>query len=735
MKLKGVSWIEQNVEKVVLAGVSVVFLGVVAMQFLYEPNKVKVGSEAPRSPGTAFEPVLKKAIAIRGKIEAKEGDLNLPAVAAVKLDEQFKKRHSSPVAPVDTLVSFGPGAAVKGADAPAGGPVGSQPIQVVAVPAPTAPVTFSFKNTIDPTEVIAHPELKKLLPPEQPMDKAAVSVEVHFDGAAFKSVLLGKSGEATASPMPIGWWRDAVEVVGVKLERQEQNSDGSWGPEAVVPPAPGRGLPDLLKNARGLADMPDILGTARSAADEIQRPTYYHVIAGQPWNPPSEALKKNDAGRAGEIRKLLEARAKDVKEVENVKKLIEGVNKGPAAPRNPGGAGPGGGGGKGGGGATPGSGNQPTVDPKKAEQDLQNKLKPLQKRQKDAEDRLAKNEESLKALGVDVEGNPLKAEAPAAVAGAPAANTVKPLLENSDVRLWAHDVTVTPGKVYRYRVKIQVNNPAFGRAASLIKEQQDLAKDPSIESAPSPWSDEVNILADKYYFITTATEGDKQSPSRAQARLFTFFYGYYRENSVYLEPGDVLAAQVKLPDPAKLPIYDLTKLAAADPNQPNAPGAVPPGGPNIPPQLRQPGGPGSGKGGQPVPGRDDGGRSNTPGQSTPGEKITLPANAKPWASPVRAEFDVYMLDVAKFPTESGERVQAYLRGETGKIVTRSPAEDEKAETYRILAASAKEGENQGAPEAPKVDPKKDPNNPAPTQAPGRKNEPPPPGGGGGGGGG
>src|SRR4051812_31421349 len=53
MKLKGVNPIEQHVEKIVLVTVSGVFLLVVAAQFLYEPNKVKVGSAAPVPPGKA----------------------------------------------------------------------------------------------------------------------------------------------------------------------------------------------------------------------------------------------------------------------------------------------------------------------------------------------------------------------------------------------------------------------------------------------------------------------------------------------------------------------------------------------------------------------------------------------------------------------------------------------------------------------------------------------------------
>ena len=52
--------IEAHFEKVILAGVSVVLLGVVSMQFLTQPNAVKVGSDPnPVPPGTAFDPIEK----------------------------------------------------------------------------------------------------------------------------------------------------------------------------------------------------------------------------------------------------------------------------------------------------------------------------------------------------------------------------------------------------------------------------------------------------------------------------------------------------------------------------------------------------------------------------------------------------------------------------------------------------------------------------------------------------
>src|ERR1043165_1699439 len=591
MKLKGVNFFEQHVEKLVLGTVSVVFLGVVAMQFLYEPNKIKVGN-ASYSPGSAFEPVEKKAQEIKAKINASADDLNLPPVPKVALVDQFKTKHNGPVAPSPTIVAFGRDLKIEGTENKGVTPKGTTLVNALAVPAPTSTAAVPFRTTFDPVETLSYPELKKLLPAEQPFDKAAVSVETHFDGTALKAALLGESGADKSVPMPVLWWREQMESLGVKLERQEQIAGGQWGKEQEVPPIPGHGVPDLLKNVKSPSDLQDAVSIARTptATEEIQRPEFYHTIAGVAWKPPADMAKGAGAAQNPEVKKLLDARKRDLDDQDRQKKALDAAEKSATSsnrnvpPPTTGGGGAGKGGSGGGGGGI----QAPTKDPVEG---LEKTRKPYLDKLKRLEDSLAKNEEALKALGVDTKGNPLPA-APAVPGAANAAAPAKGLLDNADVHLWGHDLTAEPGKTYRYRVKVVVTNPAFGRNGALVAEQQDLAKTPVIESAPSAWTDPVNVLADKYFFITSATEGDSQSPARATAELYQFFYGYYRKSQpLYLEPGDVLTAEVKLPEKEKLPIYDLTGLAA-NPDQPA--GTQPAAAPSIPPALR------GGKGGQGV---------------------------------------------------------------------------------------------------------------------------------------
>src|SRR6185295_15883161 len=101
------------------------------------------------------------------------------------------------------------------------------------------------------------------------------------------------------------------------------------------------------------------------------------------------------------------------------------------------------------------------------------------------------------------------------------------LLDNPEVKVWAHDVTVEPGATYKYRVRIAVNNPFYGRN---VKATQQKLTEPSLL-----WSDwsaptaNVDVDRSDYFFVTSASDRSLASPSpRANAELFVFYYGYWR---------------------------------------------------------------------------------------------------------------------------------------------------------------------------------------------------------------
>jgi len=718
MKLKGVNPVEQHIEKIVLVTVSGIFLLVVAAQFLYEPNKVKPSPTAQAvPPGKAFIAAEEKAKLLHGRMVSTDVR-DLPEPTLVDLAAEFRKVRAGPVAPATPAVAFGPAVKVHGSDVVAA-ERGDAVIATLAVPAPVRVVAAAFRSTIDPTEPVNYPELKKLLPAEQPMDKASVSVAAHFDGTALRDALAADpDGDGAIRPIPATWVRDGVELVAVRLERQELRADGSWSAPVEVAPIPGRfdGV-DLSKSVQQTADMNMIVGEARILAEEVQRPPYYHTIAGPEWAAPDKASAAEE-NKNPEVERLLRQRRNEASRLATVQRQLDIEKaKTPAPPR---------GGGGGGGGGKSGAPPAPSVNQGPRENVRLINLETQYSRIADA---IIKIDDSLKALGLDPSGKPIPANAPAGQPTQPP--PAKPLLESTDVELWAHDLTVEPGKSYRYRVKVAVNNPAFARTASLVAEQQSLAKAPLVYSAPSEWSDPVQVLADQYYFVVTASEDSGFGPPRASVEVYQYFYGHFRRGAVTLEPGDMIfAGNFKLPDRNLLPIYDLNAAKAAG----GAPGITAPGipAPVIPGRGRDQ--EGGGKGG----GAIAEGPGAQPGAGAEQAKIALPENAKPWAGELKAMIEAYLLDVTRIPG-AGEgggsaKSQAILRDESGQIVIRVPEAEKAMEVYREVALSAKEGENQGQPAAlAEPTPIRPPVGPRPEGPRGPAVAPPPGGGGGGGG--
>lgn len=715
MKLKGINPIEQHVEKFVLVGVSAVFLIVVAMQFLLEPNKVKVGS-SDMPPGRAFEPIEQRASQVRAAMEAK--DLDLPKPPSGDLLRRFQARVDGPLGSRQTLPPLGPTVALQGAG-PSFVPKDAAPIAEPKIPPPASVLARAHWSTFDPTVPLNIPELKDLLPKAQPLDAPAVTIEASFDGAALKAALAADpDGDGGSRPLPANWWRDNTEILALSLERQQLLPNGEWSAPTPVTASPGRfSLAQRLRTVRAPEDLADAVAEARAAAEDLLRPEFYPTIAGEPWLAPSEALKKDAAAKDPELERLNRLRKDKADQVERAKIAIENLDRQQGAPpRQPPGGG-GGGGGKGGGNAPAGGGNQPPRDP----------VDPRAQQRQRLEQQLKAREDELAKLDAQIAEKSIIAE-PAPQAPAQPGLSPKSLLDESSVRLWAFDLSAKPGLTYRYRLAVAISNPAFGRGASLIEAQQSLAKQSLLPSAPSDWSAPVSVMSDRYFAITSASPADELGPARASGEVFQFFYGYYRRGSVTLEPGDTIIAQLKLPDANKLPIFDL-----AMPPEP-APGTPPPPAPGpremIPPPIAPgrgnvPGGGGKGGGGP---------EGAAPGPDEP-PAVVLPANAKPWKDPVILREPIVLLDVAPVVsgTTSGTRTQVLFRTESGSISTRAPDDDREAPWFKIVQASVKAGETQGQPVIPdpaKTQPRVRPIAPRPTRDP----RPPrsSPGGGGGG---
>lgn len=751
MKLKGIPVIEQQADKIAVGITAAAAVGVLAMTFLTQPNAVKIDTE-PVPPAEAFAKAESEAAKVLGRLDSTALDTpEVPAFTlASKFDRAFKAEPQS-----RSRVALGNSSTLKIESAR---PVASESFQSLQVPAPALAAAAAYQGTISPIEVVRVEGLKDMLPSEQPFDKAYVSVQGNFDGVALRELLAADpDGDGPLVPIPLGWWRDPqnqgndlVNIVAVEVERQTVSlADGSKpGESVIVGSMPGR--PSLLKEWSEITragDVGPLLDEAFVLSEWVQRPAFYETIAGPRWAPPAELVKVDDEGEDNSRRLEVEQR-RLAKLDQEIIQLRQDAERAPSAQElrqrqaerdaeGRGGGGPQGGqrGGKGGGGER----NRPPADAGRGERELS----------KEAIERQLKNKETERARAAkritELGGKPPELAQAQADPGTPQVAPRVSLLESPEVKLWAHDLTPSRGGVYKYRMRVVLNNPYFGRP--LNPDQESLGRDPLVRSAWSEWSEDVEVLPAEYFFITSAEEESQLTPRpRATVEMFQYYYGYYRKATVSLEPGDMIMGEAKLPDGLKFAdmskLPDLLETLPDNPVAPPAPARVPGRGPdgggpqNVPPSVRE------GQRGR-APGLAPGDR--VPGDRVPADRIPSDPSQDS-GSPILTldapeervlKVDAVFLDAAKTavtgPTNTGgaARYVALFRDLAGRIVTRSPEQDRSQRIYKQIDASARQGANQGKVEVQNPTPEP----PRPPRDERNRYRPPAPGGGGGGGGG
>ncbi|MDX2115444.1 MAG: hypothetical protein SFZ24_07460 [Planctomycetota bacterium] len=694
MRLKGISPFEQHAEKMVLGVVALAGVGALVLQFLPGGNLIKVGNEQV-TPGQAFAPVAREAQTLQARVNSDAPAL--PQAPSFTLADKLNLAGASlPPAPQVAL-----GIAPRIGAGSLSGALASGLYEVPAVPAPAKPQAVAYSATVHPAERLLTPELATVLPEKQPFDLSAVSIEFTFDGSALRAALEADPDETgPKEPVPLSWWRDSagagdqVVVLGVDVERQMvRDADGRSVPETTppepVPPMPGRfqGLKAWTEGVRSVGDVPSALDLARFNAPDIERPKFYTTIAGPEWRPPSTVIAAGDPlEKQAQVRRIRQTEADVRRRIANAEARLQQAGGGgddsrrETRPREGGG-----GGGKGGSGGPRNTAPTPSPDRANAErQQLERTIESLRRRLDDVARQLI-------ALGEPVDG--YDALAPQDESGAlPEEPT--PLLENAELKLWAHDVNPQVGATYRYRARVVVNNPLFDR--NLQEEQKQLGAASTLRGAWSEWSEPVTADPKRVLFMVSAEDRSAISPRpRATAEVYEFYYGFYRKATVGLEPGDIVAGTAKLPE---LRAADMTKLqesmTAGQPGMPPGAGAPPPPPPGrrgLDPGVRAPRGPD----GMPTPGRQPNtGQPGATGTSTP--EIVWPA----WMTqvlPNTLEFqvDAQLLDVLSVPLDNRQRTHVVLRRSDGTLATRVPDLERASDLLKRLEASEKAGQTQG----------------------------------------
>jgi hypothetical protein len=613
MKLKGINPIEQHVEKIVLAVVCLVFVGVLTVQFLFAPNEVDYdGQSVP--PDQVLERLGTKAKATLAAMN--DPNPALPEVDTPDLLARYEKTLSGAAFEAPRLASASLGdrfeltvSEVETLDGP---------VTPLRLPFPEQTMAVSQWITVDPFFADATPSMRRYLPEVQPMDKVSVTVEAKVNGELIREAL--ESADEGRRPIPSHWWSEAgeglIEVLTVTAERQRQNPDGSWGPTEPVEQvrwtptvleAFNEGMPDGETVGWDGLRTADLLNLSRLAKDDpslVSQPIFVPSIAGVEWVPPSKVADRQARLEIeAEIGRIEREIADLNQEIASIEQRMQSQRN---QPQQPSARQPSGGGGLiigGGGGGTGGRGTranrpdpmQQRIDSKRDEiAERQTQLDDLFTKMQDLGGQAGTQQTALRRQPTQPTGMPGGTgprilgggqPQPRILGGDPgtggrsvgsprsrgsvtrqsAVESPGPLLSLDDYSVWVHDFTAEPGAVYRYRVRYGVNNPLYKRSVgSEEPEMVAVAEQPIVESDWSNWTEPVSVGRTSYFFVTNARDQGQmgQTASAATAEIFRMFYGYYRKHTLTLEPGDAVQGEFRLPD--DLPLFDVDGVTEED---------------------------------------------------------------------------------------------------------------------------------------------------------------------------
>jgi len=138
-------------------------------------------------------------------------------------------------------------------------------------------------------------------------------------------------------------------------------------------------------------------------------------------------------------------------------------------------------------------------------------------------------------------------------------------LQAGNFLVWFHNMNVTPGKAYRYRVRLKLLNPLFNNEDML---KPELVAEASITTIPTPWSawsKPVRTVRQMDFFLVDAKRNNlRDTTGKAKVTVFTRRLGQLVVNEFTLVDGEPIGGEaitmLKNPPPS---IFDPPAEAAA----------------------------------------------------------------------------------------------------------------------------------------------------------------------------
>jgi hypothetical protein len=398
-----------------------------------------------------------------------------------------------------------------------------------------------FGVLAEPADVEHVNSYEQLIGLQLPRDFRWVSVSASFNFEDWRTVLESDPTEPNMVRIPEQIYREKIAITDVILERQQWDVEkDTWGEIQRLPAMPNNELG--YRNPPAIWPADEAVRTVRWIKEnrrDVTKPPFPHLKRGV-WKRPDVDFNKLNAQQKRQFEQL----AGQIEQLQQQIAALEqqGVNEDnealqPAGADRPVGGGPATGvvGGKGAI-ATRRTGNRGNNESTPA-----NDLKSLRKHV----DQLIRQSEVVLGIGeeqdIDLLGGDLDAVARANASDA--AGQQRSAVPNQ-VTIWAHDISVQPGKSYRYRLLVNVLNPLFRDRRIPVPQQKEYHDKLSITSVASEWTSYVTIDAKTYFFVVNA----HKQKNTAQIEVYTIFNGrvVYREFTP--SPGDLIGGNVELSD-------------------------------------------------------------------------------------------------------------------------------------------------------------------------------------------
>lgn len=504
MAKQTVSGIERNVEKIMVGVTGAILVGAIMMYLVESPRTAAVQGQE-RGPGQVDPAVQQIAQQLKTHLQTAKHEEE-------ELEDPVKKLNQQSENPLGTLPPTLRSPLAWSRRTIAEVTESSEPTKVkLAVAVPPEGIAVSKGRTtirpITPVDVSENPSEGD----EEPEDRFWVTVAGEFDP--------DKQKQAFDRNRYLSQ-RSEVQVVQVLLHRQQWLPEGQWGdwgeiqpfsPFKPVTPPPVKldetkdGM-TFSKETR--ADLEKTMELIRTQQDRIARPLSPTKVEGDRWLPPDlehvdvasmiqsvgkDASKGEQAEK--EEKKATPLKLSDAKDVEAVKKQLEGLSKA---------------------GRHAEAAELADQYLTKAEQ-----LPRAQARSAAFElKRFIRNETRKAEKNVPATGEEARKE------------------PGNRIAIWAYDITGTPGETYRYRLGVRLLNGYVG-VPHLLADPKDAAQ-MTIQSEWSAPSEPVIIPEDTRFYLTRVS-----GPDEASVEVWKWRRGQWRSEKFNVTVGEMIGEKKK----------------------------------------------------------------------------------------------------------------------------------------------------------------------------------------------